>query len=165
MAGGAVMESKNTRGFVLVISAFVVAVFLSASVSAQSQAVLAKAVVSNLYKAKPSPFFQTKDRALVDKYFTKDLADMIWKDAVTANGEVGAIDGDPLYNAQDTQIKALMIGSPALKGTSGTVLVTFTNFGKKQAITYQVKKTAKCWRIDDIVYDKTNSLRKWLKNG
>ena len=159
------MKNMKSRRVVSFVVTAIATFLLASAAAAQSQTSLAKAVVSNLYKAKPSPFFQTKDRALVDKYFTKGLADMIWKDAAAANGEVGAIDGDPLYNAQDTQIKGLMIGSPALKGTSGTVLVTFTNFGKKQVITYQVKKTAKCWRIDDIVYDKSNSLRKWLKAG
>lgn len=89
---------------------------------------------------------------------------MIWKDAVKSKGEVGAIDGDPLYNAQDTDIKKFVIGKAFLKGEKATVRVTFTNFGKKQAIDYSLKKTAKGWRIDDIVYDKDNSLRKWLKS-
>ena len=78
------------------------------SASGESQTVTPEAMVADLYKqhdAKKSPFFQTKNRALVDKYFTKTLADLIWKDATTAKGEVGAIDGDPLYNAQDIEIK------------------------------------------------------------
>src|SRR5436190_22536078 len=83
----------------------------AATASAQSDAVAARAIVSNLYAAKTSPFSQTKNRALVDKYFTKELADMIWKDAITSKGEVGAIDGDPLYNAQDMKIRNLVIGN------------------------------------------------------
>ena len=46
-------------------------------------------IVKNLYaaqKAGKGPFLQTKNRALVDVYFTKDLADMIWKDAVGGKG-------------------------------------------------------------------------------
>src|ERR1700752_9650 len=65
-------------------------------------------IVRNLYFAQQAgsgPFFQTKSSALVDKYFRKDLADLIWKDAIKANGEVGAIDFDPLYGSQDPQIK------------------------------------------------------------
>jgi hypothetical protein len=158
------MKNLKARAVALAVSSVIV-MALAGAASAQTQAALAKAVVSNLYKAKPSPFFQTKDRAVVDKYFTRSLADMIWKDATTSNGEVGAIDGDPLYNAQDMEIKNLLIGNAALKGSTGTVRVTFTNFGKKEAITYNVIKTPKCWRIDDIVYDKDNSLRKWLKEG
>lgn len=156
------MKSK-LQIFSIIFVAAIAACFSTSTASAQSQAALAKAFVSNLYKAKTSPFSQTKDRALVDKYFTKELADMIWKDAVASKGEVGAIDGDPLYNAQDTDIKKLVIGNAVLKGETGTVQVTFTNFGKKQAIDYSLKKTPKGWRIDDIVYDKDNSLRKWLK--
>ena len=157
------MKSKCSVSIIYLL--ILVTCGFATAANAQSQTALAKAVVSNLYKAKPSPFSQAKDRAIVEKYFTKDLAEMIWKDATTAGDEVGVIDGDPLYNAQDMEIKNFLIGNPVLKGKTGTVLVTFTNFGKKQAITYNVTKTAKCWRIDDIVYDKTNSLRKWFKAG
>src|SRR5690242_16060336 len=63
-----------------------------AAASAESQTLAAKAVVADLYKqhdAQKGPFFQSKDRAIVDKYFTKPLADLIWKDAITAGDEVG----------------------------------------------------------------------------
>src|SRR5438067_9339682 len=72
-------------------------------------------LVASLYQAhrqKHSPFFQTRSRALVYKYFEKLLADLIWKDAVTSKGEVGVIDGDPLYDAQDTDIKKFAIKKP-----------------------------------------------------
>jgi len=150
----------------MVFVAGLVGFFFATPVSAQSDAAKAKAVVAGLYKAKPSPFNQTKDRALLDKFFTYGLAEMIWKDATAANGEVGAIDGDPLYNAQDMKIKNLVIGDAVRDGRTGTVRVTFTNFGKKRAITYKVVKARRGggWLIDDIVYDKDNSLRKWLKD-
>ena len=90
---------------------------------------------------------------------------MIWKDAITSKGEVGAIDGDPRYNAQDMKIRQLVIGNAVVKGDAATVHVTFTNFAKPQAINYSLKKTKTGWRIDDIIYDKENSLRKWLKQG
>src|SRR5207248_8070075 len=74
------------------------------------------ALVRNLYAARKrpatDPFFQTKSRARLYKYFAKDLADLIWKDAVSAKGEVGALDGDPLYNAQDMKITAFRIKPP-----------------------------------------------------
>src|SRR4026207_34185 len=63
-------------------------------------------LVAELYRQsarKRSPFFQTRSRALVNKYFEKDLGDLIWKDAIRSKGEVGALDGDPLYNAQDME--------------------------------------------------------------
>src|SRR5580765_3175012 len=61
-----------------------------ASAAAESQTVAAEALVADLYKqhdAKKSPFFQTKSRALVDKYFTKGIGDLIWKDATSSQGE------------------------------------------------------------------------------
>ena len=44
-----------------------------------------EALVAELYRQhdkKRGPFYQTKDRALVEKYFDKSTADLIWKDAV-----------------------------------------------------------------------------------
>ena len=60
---------------------------LSAIGVAQPRArVTPDALVRNLYAARKrpatDPFFQTKSRARLYKYFTKDLADLIWKDAV-----------------------------------------------------------------------------------
>lgn len=137
-----------------------------AAASAESQNAAVEQLVAGLYKAhdaKKSPFFQTKDRELVDKYFAKPLADLIWKDANNSSGEVGAIDGDPLYNAQDTDIKNFSIGKATVNGDAGSVPVTFTNFGTKQTITFSVKKIGDAWKIDNISYSDGDSLMKWLK--
>lgn len=136
-----------------------------ASGGAESQAATAEALVADLYKqhdARKSPFFQTKNRALVDKYFTKPLADLIWKDATSSKGEVGAIDGDPLYNAQDVEIKNFAVGKGDVKGDTATVPVTFTNFGEKKTVTFTLKKTGEAWKIDNIGYGEGDSLMKWL---
>jgi hypothetical protein len=133
--------------------------------SAQSQTTLPEVLVAELYKqhdAKKSPFFQTKDRALVDKYFTKPLADLIWKDATTAKNEVGAIDGDPLYNAQETEIKNFSVGKGEIKGDKATVAVTFTNVGEKKTVNFELKQVGGSWKIDNILYGKGDSLMKWL---
>jgi len=77
------------------------------------------ALVADLYREhnrKHSPFFQTRSRALLYKYFEKNLADAIWKDAVHSKGEVGAIDGDPLYDAQDMEIKKFAIDKATFAG-------------------------------------------------
>ncbi len=138
-----------------------------AAAAAESQTATAKALVADLYKqhdGKKGPFFQTKDRTLVDKYFTKPLADLIWKDATTSAGEVGAIDGDPLYDAQDMEIKNFAIGDAVIKGDAATVPVTFENFGKKVTITFTLKQENKTWKIDNISYTRGDSLMKWLKD-
>ena|ERR1043165_5504665 len=134
-----------------------------------SQASTPEALVKDLYRAhngKHSPFFQSKNRALVDKYFTKSLADLIWNDAVNSKGEVGAIDGDPLYNAQDTDIKRFAVGRAAIKGSTATVPVTFTNFGKRVKIDFKLKKVASGWKVDNIVYGgDVGTLRSWFKSA
>jgi hypothetical protein len=142
-----------------------------AAAAAAPQADAARTLVVDLYKAhdgKRSPFFQSKDRSLVDKYFTKSLGDLIWNDAVTSqkNNEVGVIDGDPLYNAQDTDIKNFSIGTAEVTGDAAAVPVTFNNFGKKQTIKFRLKHVGEAWKIDDIEYGgEFGSLRKWFKDS
>jgi hypothetical protein len=119
------------------------------------------ALVADLYKqhdAKKSPFFQSKNRALVDKYFTKATADMIWKDATAAQGEVGTLNADPLYDAQDTDIKNFKVGQAEIKDKTATVPVTFENFGKKQKITYTLAQEGGSWKIEDIKYQEGYTL-------
>lgn len=132
----------------------------------ESGSVVAEALVTDLYKqhnGKNSPFFQTKNRSLVDKFFNRPLSDLIWQDANTSSGEVGAIDADPLYNAQDTEIKNFAVGSAVVADGTATVPVNFTNFGKKQTITFALKQVGGEWKIDNILYGKGDSLLKWLR--
>ncbi len=130
-------------------------------------------IVKNLYaadKADKSPFFQAENRALVDKYFTKDLADLIWKDAVDskAGGGVGMLDFAPLYNAQDVRITAFKIGKPEYgEGNAqlADVPVTFKNMGQAETILFRLLQDEnKVWKISEIYYPRsadanTNSLR------
>jgi hypothetical protein len=134
----------------------------------EDQPASAEALVADLYKqhnANKSPFFQKKNRALVDKYFTKQLADLIWKDARTFQGEVGAIDFDPLYFAQDYKIDNFAVGVAEVKGQSATVPVTFTNYGRKQTVTFALKQVESAWKIDDIKYGIGDGLLKGLKDA
>src|ERR1044071_7855960 len=104
---------------IVIITALLLAFSTVGIARSETQTTTPDAVVKNLYaaqKAGTGPFFQTKNRALVDRYFSKDLADMIWKDAVTAKGEAGAIDFDPLYNSQDPQITDFVIEKPREAG-------------------------------------------------
>ena len=152
----------------LLCLAFNSAALAQPKTAAPSAANAPDALVSSLYaaqKAKRSPFFQTKSRALVDKYFSKDLADLIWKDAVTSqkSGEVGAIDGDPLFNAQDMKITAFVIGKPEYDKAASdkaTVAVTFRNFGKPDKVSFLLQQdAAKNWKIADIRYKDGTSLK------
>ena len=125
-----------------------------------------RALVADLYRQHKirSPFFQTRSRALLDKYFGKELADLLWRDARSSRGEVGAIDGDPLFNAQDMEIKNFSIQ----KGTGGPrmmeIPVTFENFGEKHRILFRVFSYGGTgWKIGNIEYDDGTSLLEILK--
>jgi hypothetical protein len=129
----------------------------------KTKAIAPNVIVKNLYaaqKAGSGPFFQTKNRALVDKYFTKSLGDLIWKDAVTAQGEVGAIDFDPLYGSQDPQITDFTIMETGWGGDSkfgpadeAVVQVTFKDSGKERMVSFQFKQGKdKNWKIYDVHY-------------
>jgi hypothetical protein len=124
-----------------------------------------RAVVVDLYKkhdAKQSPFWQRKSRARVDRYFTKQLADLIWKDAHGPDDEAPILDADPLYDAQDTQIKAFRIGAATVKAGTADVRVTFTNFKEKKGIKFALTRVESGWKIENIFYDRGGSLLEWL---
>ena len=126
------------------------------------------ALVADLYREhnhKHSPFFQTRSRALLYKYFEKTLADMIWKDAVHSKGEVGAIDGDPLYDAQDVDIKKFAIDKATSAGGKAQVNVRFENFGQKKHIVFVLVNGKTGWRISDLEYGEGRTLVGELKEG
>ena len=121
----------------------------------------AEALVADLYKAqklKRGPFFQTRSRALVDKYFTRSLGDLIWKDARSSKGEVGVIDGDPLYDAQDMEIKNFAIGQASVENGKAKVPVTFENLGDKKTLIFTLVNSSSGWRISDIDYGEGRTL-------
>jgi len=156
---------------IVFIAGLLLSVWVSVPALAQANAakpISPDALVANLYKAnkqKRSPFFQTRSRALLYKYFEKSLADLIWKDAVHSKGEVGAIDGDPLYDAQDMEIRKFAIKKPRYEEGRALVDVTFENFGKPQTIMFIVVKGKTGWRIRDIVYSEGRTLRSELKSN
>ncbi len=122
---------------------------------AADKAATPDSLVAELYKSekkKASPFFQDKNRALLDHYFTTELADLIWKDQIDSKGEVGAIDADPLYDAQDTEIKEFVIHKAKTEEGKTTVLVTFMNFDEKKRITFHFVQNEGAWKISDIQY-------------
>ena len=138
------------------------------------------AIVKSLYKAhdaQKGPFSQTNNRDLVDHYFASETAALIWKDAVTANGEVGALDFDPLYGSQDPQITNFKIGETHMGGIVkhegdepeeglAVIEVTFKDSGKEVNIGFQLNQdTNKAWKITDIHYPDGRSLSAILRGN
>jgi len=131
-----------------------------------TRAVSPRQLVINLYAQhkKRSPFFQTRSRALLDKFFDKTLAGLLWRDAHSAGDEVGALDGDPLFNAQDMEIKNFLVGPETVGAQAAEVPVTFENFGVKHKITFQLVAQSNGWRISNVLYDEGASLVDILRN-
>ncbi|HRH97174.1 MAG TPA: DUF3828 domain-containing protein [Prosthecobacter sp.] len=149
-----------------VVSLLLLLVSFSLNLSAADKAATPEALVAQLYKAHDagkSPFFQDQDRALVDRYFVNELADMIWKDAKESKGEVGVIDFDPLYNAQDTEIKNFVVNKAKVDGAKATVVASFVNFDEKTRITFKLVQQDEAWKISDIQYTEGHTLLKLFK--
>lgn len=159
---------KNFKSFGLIVLLILCAATITGAQTGAAKPKSPDALIADLYKAhnaKRSPFFQTRSRARVNQYFEKDLADLIWKDAVTSKGEVGVIEGDPLYDAQDMEIKNFAIGKATIEGNNAKVAVTFTNFGEKKTIVFLLINSKVGWRIHDIDYGANGTMRSWFKES
>ena len=122
-----------------------------------------KDLVAQLYQAHRSKHDPLDDTALLGRYFDSALLKLYLRDRREAKGEVGRLDGDPLYNAQDMEIKDLSVSAPEMTGGEAHVTVNFKNFGKPTRVVYMLGRTANGWKISDIRYDDGSSLKKILE--
>jgi hypothetical protein len=107
--------------------------------------------------------FEAKGKKYIYRFFDQKLADLIWKDITqTPEGEVGNLDFDPLYNAQDTGITNFQIGKPIVEGDKSTVLVSFRNFGQRTRIKFEMYNGKEGWRIKNVIYGDKSDLIKIL---
>lgn len=142
-------------------------------------------VVKNLYAthdADRSPFFQTKNRSLVDRFFTKNLADLIWNDALCQMKEGGicnldfnvpyATNGGDKNDASQFKIGKPQYGEGNMQ--LADVEVSFKLFAAQDknaattTILYRLEQGKdKSWKISDIYFpniedESSNSLTKIL---
>lgn len=150
----------------IVLAAMIFAVTAVGFGQSKTKPITPEAVVKDLYaaqKANRGPFFQKKSRALVDKYLIGDLADLIWKDAIgVKKGEVGSLNFDPLFYAQDTQITNFVITKA---DENHVVKVRFKNMGKDEEISFSLttaNTSSKVYKIDSIVYSDAEDLESIL---
>ena len=103
-----------------------------------------KELVAQLYKehsGKSDPLQYPASKKLLPNYFYKPLLDLYLKDQEDSKGEVGKIDFDPLYNAQDFEISDFkLVVLPNKKG-SGCVAARFKNMGVDQEIIFALQRT------------------------
>lgn len=132
------------------------------------------ALLRDLYKAhaaEKGPFFERKNPRLLERYFTKELARFLAKDAIKSEGEIGAIDFDPLYASQDPEISNLQVGpvQPRAAGKSANeagavVIANFRDGGKPRQLRFEfAMQPDKTWRISEIHYPEGSSLLQLLR--
>jgi len=123
-------------------------------------------VVRDLYRVHNNGrghVFEAKGKKYIYKFFDQTLADLIWKEITeTPEGEVGNLDFDPLYNAQDTKITSFQIAKPMVEGDTSTVSVSFRNFGKRMTIKFEMNKGNEGWKIKNVLYGGDSDLVKLL---
>jgi hypothetical protein len=137
---------------------------LGAQSSRASAAASPDAILRELYRLHRNGYghvFEKKGRKLQERFFDENLAGLIRKDLTeTPEGEVGHLDFDPLYNAQDMHITRFRIGTPAVEGDKATVHVTFNNYDRKENLKFLLVKTPTGWKISNIDYGEGSDLLK-----
>ena len=104
--------------------------------------------------------FEAKGKKYIYKFFDQKLADLIWKDiSGTPEGELGNLDFDPLYNAQDTGITNFQISKPVVEGDRSTVVVSFRNFGQRTRVKFEMHNGKEGWRVENVIYDKSDLIQ------
>jgi hypothetical protein len=82
----------------------------------------------------------------------------------TKSDEVGPLDFDPLYNAQDVLISNFRIGVPTGDDQKSTVTVTFRNDTRPETIKFRLRHADAGWRIENVVYADGSDLVKILSS-
>lgn len=90
----------------------------------------ARNLVAQLYQAHRSKHDPLEETALLGHYFETGLVKLYLQDKQEAKGEVGRLDGGPLYNAQEIDIRNFSVAEPEETGREARVAVTFKNLGK-----------------------------------
>src|ERR1700758_5381852 len=123
-------------------------------------------IVTDLYRAhngKADPLQYPASKKLLAAYFEKGLLSLFLKDQAESQGEVGKVDFDPMYAAQDFEIKDFSVVLVAQKKDSAEVAASFKNIGKSDKIVFLLSNTAQGWRITDIKYSDGRTLKGILK--
>src|SRR5436309_12736255 len=119
-------------------------------------------VGTDLYTAhsrKADPLQYPASKKLLRAYFEKGLLSLFLKDQSESQGEVGKLDFDPLYAAQDFEIKDFSVRLIAQQNHSAEVAAFFKNVGTREKIVFLLSDTAQGWRITDIKYSDGRTLK------
>ena len=156
-------------GFVKLAVALGVFAASAPSVGAEekNEGISPQALVSKLYRLrskKGDPLGNPADRKRLGQYFTPRLAELYIQDQIDAKGEVGRLEADPLYYAQDFEIADFKVGEPTKTKDGVVVVVKFRNIKKPSHVDFELNRTKDGWRVSDIRYEDGNTLRGILES-
>jgi len=137
----------------------------AAAAQGSLQSTSADAVVRQLYKVHGAGdgILSAKSRKNLDRFFERKLADTIWRELTRPpSDDVGNLDFDPLYNAQDILLRGFRVGRPLVEGRRASVLVTFSNAGRRERIKFLLRDTEGGWKVENLVYSDGSDLLKIL---
>ena len=118
-------------------------------------------VVMSTYWENASLVDQSKETLLL--YFTDELASLIIKDrqCMEETNMICNLDFNPIFASQDPGATDLKV-APADESNTVRVQFRYPGGGKTIRVSYEVEKTRRGWRIKDIIYSGSHSLRKIL---
>jgi Protein of unknown function (DUF3828) len=122
------------------------------------------AALYQVHKGKSDPLQYPRSKKLLGQYFSESLLKLYLSDQRQSKGEVGRIDFDPLYDAQDFQITDFKIVRLDNKGSAALVAARFKNLGVDEEIVFEMRKIKTGWRIADIKYKDGRTLMTILKS-
>lgn len=109
------------------------------------------------------PLLDPKATTQREAFFTPGLVAALDNELKRADPEeLGNLDFDPFYNAQETDLGEMDIAVPTMRGREINAIVRFANSGAPIEIVYRLIQDPRGWRIDDISYGGGHTLRKTL---
>ncbi len=101
-----------------------------------------------------------------DRVFSVRLLGLIRADQkATPDGDVGALDGDPICDCQDQQITDVVVDVTPLAPGHVRARVRFHNLGQPHDMTLDLAMGRRGWRVDDIHTKDTPSLIRYLRDN
>jgi Protein of unknown function (DUF3828) len=143
----------------------ILAAGVSAAQAAEPTAASAEQFVRGLYanythNGKPTPFVYPDAKSIADP----NMMALLKRDRDKSNGEVGAMDSDPICRCQDWEaIKVTSVHVTMEGASAANADVTMSDMGDVQKIHYSLAWTKDGWRIHDIGAKDEPSLLSYLK--
>ena len=114
------------------------------------------------YKATGHPLDLAGPKA--ETILDPSLAALMRTDQKLADGEVGAMDSDPICACQDFDIRGISVAVTPDGAGKAKAAASFKNFGKATRVELDLVASGGGWRIFDIHEEDMPSLRKLLED-